>query len=192
MAWYVCPYNWLTGWDGLLMRYCSMNDYTEQLRVDDGRPPLPFENWGSYPEGETPLWAEAEMLGDRAIVKVSTGASPAMLAVLDAEATFYRIPAEVLDIILDDQGVTNPQLNQMWAILVDAGYTASELQDAMGISNRGQMRQKLLREYFNQGALLRWRRPQGWNLVDDEPEFEDVDWSGGCPTTIEAIDARIP
>jgi hypothetical protein len=187
MAWYICPYIWFN--DGEYdIRYCAMSNYTEQLRVDAGRPPQPVDAHGGYPVGESPLWAEAEMLGDRAVVKVHTAASPAMLAILDAEATFYRIPAEVLDIALDDQGVTNPQLNEMWAILEDAGYTASELQDALGIANRGQLRQKLLREYFNQGAHLRWRRPSG----QAHGHFEDVDWTGGCPTNIEAIDARIP
>lgn len=186
MSWWVCPYKWVSE-DEFDYRYCAMNDYTEQLRVDAGRPPQPIDDHGGYPSSETPLWAEAEMLGDRAIVKVHTGASPAMLTVLEAEPTFMRIPAEVLDIALEDQNISNPDMNRMWAAMVDAGYTQEDLFNLLGITRRQDLRRKNLREVLN-AMLSRWRRPSG----QGEGQFEDVDWAGGSPSSIEIIDARIP
>jgi len=188
MAWYICQYIWVTELDGTLWRYCAMNDYTEQLRVDAGRPPQDPDDWGGYPAGETPLWAECEFLGDRAIVKVHSGASPSMLATLDA--AFFRIPAEVMDIALEDQNVSNRDLQAMWQVMQDAGYTLQDIYDALGIDRWQDLRRKTLRQ-FGHAITSRWRRPKGWNQSENRPEFEDVDWPGGAPTTIEAIDARI-
>ena len=189
MAWFICPYKWIIGTDPMDYRYCAMNDYTEQLRVDAGRPPQPVEDHGGYPAGEAPSWAECEFLGNRAIVKVSTGASAAILTVL--EAVFMRIPAEVLDIALEDQNITNPELNQMWAAMRDAGYTIEDIMAALGIDRWQDMKRKTLREFAN-AIVSRWRRPKGWNLQTEESEFEDVDWPSGAPSSIEAIDDRIP
>ena len=48
MAWFICPYKWVLVIGEPDMRYCAMKDYTEQLRVDAGRPPLPVEDHGGH------------------------------------------------------------------------------------------------------------------------------------------------
>ncbi len=191
MSWFICPYKWITELGIGLYRYCAMNDFTEQLRVDASRSPQPIEDHGGYLSGETPLWAECEFLGDRAIVKVHTAASSAMLAVLEAEPTFFRIPADVLDIALEDQNISNRDLNRMWEAMKDAGYTTDDISQLLGIDRWQDLKRKSLREFANT-ITSRWRRPKGWNEGLDEPEFENEDWSGGSPSSIEIIDDRIP
>lgn len=190
MAWFICPYKWVLEIGEPDMRYCAMNDFTEQLRVDAGRPPLPVEDHGGYPSGESPLWAECEFLGDRAIVKVHTAASEIVLDLIATGLNFLRIPAEVLDIALEDQNITNQDLQAMWAMMQDAGYTLDDILNALGIDRWQQLRTKTLRQ-FGHAATSRWRRPKGWNLVEDKAEFEDADWAGGAPSSIEIIDDRI-
>ena len=155
------------------------------------RPPLPIEDQGGYPAGELPLWAECEFLGDRALVKVHTAASPTILATIEATFGFLRIPAEFMDATLGDQNLSNQDLNAIWVSMADAGYTVADIQDQLGITKwqdlAGVSLRQLLRTFVS-----RWRRPKGWNLQTEEPEFEDVDWPGGAPSSVEIIDARIP
>lgn len=192
MAWFICPYKWVIdlGFEQHVRR-CAMVDYTEQLRVDAGRPPLPVEDHGGYPAGESPLWAECEFLGDRAIVKVHSVATETVLAVIEAGQGFLRIPAEVLDIALEDQNITNQDLRAMWNAMQDAGYTVEDVQTQLGITSWQELGGRNLRQLLRT-FTSRWRRPKGWNLQTDEPEFETEDWVGGAPSSIEAIDSRIP
>lgn len=195
MAWFICPYKWVIGVDPMDWRYCAMNDFTEDLRVDAGRPPRPIEDQdsGGYPAGESPLWAECEFLGDRAIVKVHTAASETVLTLIATGLNFLRIPAEVLDIAFEDQNVSARDLQDMWAIMQDAGYTLDDILNALGVDRWQDLRKKTFRE-FGHAVTSRWRRPKAranWSVADD-PEFEDVDWAGGAPSSIEIIDDRIP
>ena len=188
MAWFICPYKWVTELEIGLYRYCAMNDFTEQLRVDNGRSPLSIEDHGSYLTGETPLWAECEFIGDRALVKVWTGASVAVLSSINAEPGFKRVPANALDLTLGD--LTSAQLRAIWNEFADAGYTQQQVQNYLEISRWSELRNITLRRALR-FLLSRWRRPLRWNLSTNEVEFESEDWLGGTPTTLRDIDERI-
>lgn len=93
------------------MRYCPMDDFTDQLRAEGGD------------------WAESEVLGNSAIVKVR--ASDALLGVIAGTAGFYRIPWDWLlaDTMAD---WTNAQYNVVRARLGQMGFTSQEISAALG------------------------------------------------------------
>lgn len=107
IAWYICPYKRdLT--KPRVTRYCAMNDFNNQIVADGG------------------MWSEAEVLGDRAIVKVN--ASNSTLTTLDA--MFKRLPSKLLNEKLADLPA-NVKLFLRNEIL-DMGYSINELQTRFG------------------------------------------------------------
>lgn len=177
MAWFICPYKRVFEDDGFTYRYCAMMDFADALRLDIG--------------GVGKLWADCEFLGDRAIVKVHTAASSTVLALIETGVGFLRIPAEVLDITLEDQNITNQDLRAMWNAMQDAGYTVEDVQAQLGITSWQELGGRNLRQLLRT-FTSRWRRPKGWNLGENKAEFETQDWAGGAPSSIEIIDERIP
>lgn len=105
MAWFLCPYKRRTH-PTLVMRYCAMDDFTSAVKADGGR------------------WAEVEVLGNQAIVKV-VGASPATLSAIAAAAGFTRIPLNLLNGPLSS--LTAGQRTALRDIVLSAGYTAAEV-----------------------------------------------------------------
>lgn len=87
-------------------RYCAMNDFTSQIRADGG------------------AWAETEVLGGRAIVKVR--ASLTLLTTIAGTAGFRRIPLNRLNDPLSSLSTTQRQALKQE--LLDAGYTVEEFQ----------------------------------------------------------------
>lgn len=89
-------------------RYCAMDDYTQQIIYKDG---------GN--------WSEAEVLGDRAIVKVK--AEETTMETLNG--VFKRIPKDLLDDPLSDlsAGVKTALKNEA----LDMGYTLAEINDKL-------------------------------------------------------------
>lgn len=98
--------------------YCSMDDYTAQIRADGGG------------------WAESETLGGRAVVKVR--ASDATLTMLGS--LFLRIPVAALDNTL--ASLTTAQKNRIHTELNDMGYNDAEVTSVLG--NFNQIGQKTL------------------------------------------------
>jgi hypothetical protein len=82
-----------------------MDDFTAQIKADGGR------------------WAETEILGDRAIVKVN--ASPATLTTIANTATFRRIPLTLLNDPLSS--LSTAVQNAIRQEVLDAGYTLAEV-----------------------------------------------------------------
>lgn len=114
IGWYVVPYKRRTGEDRPT-RYCSMDDHTATIHAAGG------------------AWAETEVLGNRAIVKVR--ATPAILTQLNGVAGFIRLPKDILDDSLASlsTGAKTAIRNE----LQSAGYTLGEIQARFG-SDLGQ------------------------------------------------------
>jgi len=105
IGWFICPYKERLPRQFIPVRYCAMDDFTQQILTDGGR------------------WSETEILGDRAIVKVR--ASLATLDMIAAAPTFRRIPRDALDDSLS--ALTQEQRNAIKNEILDAGYTPIEV-----------------------------------------------------------------
>ena len=106
-------------------RYCQIDDHTDQIVASGGR------------------WAEVEVLGNRAIVKVR-----ASTAILTQLATLYkRLPKDRLDDPLSDLSIAARQ--KIKDELLDMGYTQDE------ITNFGSVQSKTLRQVLGFMATRR-------------------------------------
>lgn len=107
IGWYIVPYK-IRRKNGMISRYPAIDDYTRQIFAASGD------------------WAETEILGDRAIVKVR--ASDSILAVLDGQ--YKRLPKDILDDSLSDlsAAVKTALKNE----LLDMGYSLVEIQQTFG------------------------------------------------------------
>lgn len=131
-AWFIVPYtafNFRRTNDG---RVCSMDEYTDLILLDGGK------------------WAETEVLGNHAIVKVS--ASDVTLTTLAADVRFQRIPVARLDDTLGS--LTKAQVDAISNKVQALGYTLAEIQAALGV-NRAQIKQKTLRQVLRFVATRR-------------------------------------
>lgn len=115
IGWYIVPYKRRVGAHRPI-RYCAMDDYTTEI----------IHTYGG-------AWAETEILGNCAIVKVR--APTQVLNFLNTVEGFKRLPKNRLNDSLADlpAGVKTVLRNY----LVDMGYTLLELQDQFG-SDLGQ------------------------------------------------------
>ncbi len=104
IAWFLCPYIHTDGHRAGSLRYCAMDDFTSQIHAAGG--------W----------WAETEILGDRAIVKVR--ASLAVLTTIAGTLGFRRLPKDRLDDSLADlpQNIKTKLRDEV----LDAGYTVAQ------------------------------------------------------------------
>lgn len=109
-AWYICPYGRRTWRQPNDTRYCAMDDFSSSIDADRG------------------AWAETEVLGDAAIVKVR--ASLATLLLIDAAAGFTRLPKDTLLSPLSD--LTALQKLGLRNKILALGYTSQELQTRFG------------------------------------------------------------
>ncbi len=111
IAWFVCPYTRLLTGMGVRkpIRYCAMQDFHDAILADGG------------------AWAETEVLGDRAIVKVK--ASAATLSLIASTPTFRRIPLALLDDPLST--LTAGQRTAIRNEILDAGYSLTEIDAAL-------------------------------------------------------------
>lgn len=108
VGWYIVPYKRRDITSRRPTRYPAIDDYTPQIYAAGGQ------------------WAETEVLGNRAIVKVQ-----ARQAVLDAlDGVFKRLPKDLLNSPLSD--LTNTQKKALRDELLDMGYTAAEIRDRLG------------------------------------------------------------
>lgn len=106
IAWFICPYRRVVGADHPT-RYCAMDNYTAQIVADGG------------------VWAETEVLGGVALVKVR--ASDETLDTIAADVSITRIPAvwRLTDTLSSlTAGQKNAILNKVQAL----GYSLVEIQ----------------------------------------------------------------
>jgi hypothetical protein len=106
VAWYICPYKRRAN-TFRPTRYCAMDDFTAQIKADGGS------------------WAESEVLGNVAVVKVR--ASAETLTEINAATGFVRLPKDLLDDPLSS--LTTAQKNAIKNKLQSMGYSAAELSD---------------------------------------------------------------
>lgn len=106
VAWFVAPYARRDA-RGRPGRYCSMDDHTSAIRADGG------------------AWAEAEILGGRAVVKVR--AAEGTLDTVAATEDVVRLP----DVGLDDP-IPAADQDALLDLLLDLGYTASQIEAKIG------------------------------------------------------------
>ena len=119
LAWFICPYKRMTVTTGdppvtvnvvPPTRYCAMDDFTVTIQADGGD------------------WAETEILGDHALVKVR--ASAATLTLINGAQDVLRIPSHVgLGDTLGD--LTAGQRNAIFAKLEALGYSHAEVTAAL-------------------------------------------------------------
>lgn len=108
MAWFIVPYKRRPG--PRPVRYCAMDDFTALIEADGGK------------------WAETEVLGDHAIVKVLASAST--LSTINSTPGFTRIPKDLLDDPLNT--LTAGQRNAITAKIEELGYPQTEWQVDLG------------------------------------------------------------
>lgn len=108
IAFYIAPYKRREGQRAA--RYCAMDDFTDQIAASGG------------------AWAESEVLGDRAVVKVR--ASAAVLSAINAAPGMVRIPKAALQGTLAD--LTAGQKTALRNLLTDMGYSLAEIQTRFG------------------------------------------------------------
>jgi len=109
MAWYLCPY--AIDPDEPRARYCTMNDYTHLVFIQDGG-----------------RWAETEVLGNMAVVKVA--ATPGTIAIIDADPRFRKLPLNNIDDRLST--LSAQQANTIHGWLLALGYADAEITNALG------------------------------------------------------------
>ncbi len=109
IAWYLCQYKRDINAPHPA-RYCAMDDYTAQIVADGGR------------------WAETEVLGNWAIVKVS--ALPATLDAIAADPGFRRFGKSALALTLAD--LTAGQKAALLSWITNMGYSVAEVRAVLG------------------------------------------------------------
>lgn len=109
VAWYIVPYEIVASrFPG--ERRCPMDNFSPSITADGG------------------IWEEVEVLGGFAIVKVR--ANLATLVTIDAAAGFMRLPKDDLLSPLSD--LTLLQKTRLRQKILDMGYTAQEISNALG------------------------------------------------------------
>lgn len=109
IAWFICPYKRQDAGSSP-GRYCAMDDFTGQITADGG------------------TWAETEVLGDCAIVKVR--AASGTLTTINAAAGFLRVPNHTnLSDTLGD--LTANQRQAILDKLAAMGYSQAEITAAL-------------------------------------------------------------
>jgi hypothetical protein len=110
-AWFVCQYKIRTGFPN--RRYCAMNDHNALINANGG------------------AWAETEVLGGYALVKVRANA--ATLTIISGTANFWQVTGRWL--LSDTLGtLTTTQRNAILTRLADMGYSTAEIEAIMGTS----------------------------------------------------------
>jgi len=115
IAWFIAPYKRLPNKvrNGRIIprRYCAMDDFTAQITADGGS------------------WREIEVLGDKAIVKVSAAVST--IATINGTAGFVLLTGKVkLTDTLSD--LTAGQKTALRNLVLSLGYTAQEISNRLG------------------------------------------------------------
>ena len=160
-AWYIIPYKRREQLPGMFpARYCAMDDHTSVIQLYDG------------------AWAESEILGNVAVVKVRS--RDAVLNFLDEQPGFVRLPRNRLDNTLD--GLSTSVISHLRDILLTAGYTIDEIRDEFGDG----LENHTLRDYLHFWAQRRLK-PR-YNPVNDTIY---IDGEAQQCRTIESVDEEV-
>jgi hypothetical protein len=123
-----------------------MDDYTPQINQDGGS------------------WSESEILGNRAIVKVS--ASTTTLTLIQSNSDIKKIPLKLLDDPLST--LTNAQRNAIKNEILDEGYTLNEIDTKIPVLSEVTLRDVL------KFMTTRKKYPR-WDSVNKVMIFDGVD-----------------
>jgi hypothetical protein len=149
-----------------MVRYCAMNDFSNLIIDQDGG-----------------AWADSEVLGAYAVVKVK--ASAATLTTIANATGFTRIPNNWIDLSTTLGSLTSTQRTTLLNLAQAMGYTLAEIQGALG-STLANWRTRTL------GQVLRFvaqRRLQSrW---DDVNKQIVLDGDYVTPTSIDDVDAQV-
>lgn len=162
VGWGICPYK-VAGVAPDQYRYCAIDDFTPQILADGGS------------------WAEAECLGNHAVVKVR--ASLATLLLIDGTPGFVRIPRRTAlseslsDLTASEKTTIQNKLNAL-------GYSNAEILAKLG----GDLALITLGDLVR-FVISRWRKPV--SLVDGIVSFSSTDWPSGAPRRIESVDGAV-
>lgn len=163
LAWFLAPYKVGTDEEGQPFRYVAVHDFTAQILADGG------------------VWREAEMLGDFAVVKVR--ASAATLTAINAAPGVLRVPNHTT--LTDTLGdLTAGQRTAILNFALARGFTQAQIDAALPANWANVTLGQVLRF-----LISRWQRPSA--IVAGATIFENTDWAGGAPSTIEAVAARV-
>lgn len=161
LAWYLAPYKRRNPGALPPERYCAMDDFTAQIRADGGD------------------WAETEILGQAAIVKVRASAGT-LIAIAQAPG-FTRIPNHFdLDDTLGD--LTGAQRQAIRDKALQLGYTAQEISDALPQNWQAVTLRQVLR--FLAKRRLRPRYDEGTDTVVCDGAEQPV-------RPVESVDAQV-
>lgn len=161
IAWYICPYNRRNPGGIPPQRYCAMDDFTAQIQADGG------------------AWAETEILGSAAIVKVRAAAGT-LITIAQAPG-FLRIPNHTnLDDTLGD--LTTGQRNAILNELQTLGYTQQEINATLPANWQSVTLRQVLR--FAATRRLRPRYDAGTDSIVCDGTEQPV-------TPVEAVDAQV-
>jgi hypothetical protein len=151
VAWFLAPYKRRDSPQGVPGRYCAMDDFTAQILADGGG------------------WAEAECLGNMAVVKVR--ATAATLQTINQTAGFTGVPGSALNDPLSS--LTQAQKNALRNKILSLGYTAQELQNALGTDLGAVTLGQLLRFVLTRRLRPRFDQPTG-TIICDGPQDPTV------------------
>lgn len=148
VAWFICPYK-IKIVGGRQLRYCAMSDFHSQIVADGG------------------AWAESEVLGNVAIVKVR--ALEATLEIINAATGFVRLPKDHLSMQLSD--LTPTQKTEIVSKLQAMGYPLAEIRDRLGDDIGTHTLGDVLRFAATRRRKPRWDSTLGEIVIDgpDQP-----------------------
>lgn len=162
IGWFICEYKIVTNRPNF--RYCAMDDFTATIRAEGG------------------AWAESEVLGGYAIVKVRANVDT--LTTIGGTTGFYRITNHwLLSDILSD--LTTTQRNAINTRLLAMGYTQAEIDAVMG-ANLSAWRGKTFLQLLNFAAQRRLTPRFDTNLQQIV-----LDGALVTPTLITVVDSQV-
>lgn len=159
IAWFLTNYKRTETSRGRPGRYCAMDDFSAVIANDNGR------------------WAESEVLGGYAIVKVR--ATAATLTAIAGTDGFFRVPIAVLDDTL--AALTAAQRTAIRTRVEAMGYTAEEITAAFP-----NLRNATLRQVLN--FIVGRRRKPRYDAVGD---IIVLDGEITSCRSVESVDAEV-
>ena len=145
LTWFICTYKRRIG-TRHPTRYCAMDDFTDAIRLDSGD------------------WAETEVLGNYAIVKVR--ASDATLSSIAGAAGFVRLPVDRLNDSL--VALNGGQIRTLRDRLIDMGYDDAEIDSSLGVNLSVRTLGDLLRFAASRRRKPRYDSGQDQIVLDGE------------------------
>lgn len=176
IAWFLCPMKVKTmgvAPSTFDVRYCAMDDFTSQIYADSG---YLFGNTKGVPA----LWAETEINGDAALVKVR--ASAATLSTIGNTAGFFRLPPFAFSDKLST--LSAAQKTAIVNTLLLPRFTQFEINAALGTGKW---------QDITLGQLLKFivRKPRLTPRLDESTGKYVADGAPVSPTPVEHAEAAV-